>query len=151
MAYLALERWTPRRIARAFARAGRANVLPYLNQVRTISVELPLYQIRLLHYLAEMRSGGRPRLTVSDVLEYELAALAAEEEPDVIDREIAGFEGALNFPSTEHWPQVFEIQCLFCGTAIDERREICAACVERHAPADDGCSRDGRHGHGHGN
>jgi len=141
VAFLALERWTPGRIARTLARAGHAHVLPYFNQARTISVELPLYQIRMLHYLAEMRSKGRPLLTVSDVLEYELDALASEEEPAVIDREIAGFDAAAHFPSFWDRPQGVETRCLFCGTTIEGGKEVCAACADRHVPANDNLSR----------
>jgi hypothetical protein len=142
VAFLALERWTPRRIARTLAVAGRAHALPYFNQVRTIAVELPLYQIRLLHYLAEMRSGeGVPPLNVSDILEYELDALASEEDLALIDRAIAGFAAAAYFPSFEDRPQLVETICLFCGTTIDDGQEVCAACAERHIPATDNLSR----------
>lgn len=141
VAFLAIERWTPSRIAQTLARAGHAHVLPYFNQLRTISVELPLYQIRMLHYLAEMRSKGRPLLTVSDVLEYELDALASEEGPAVIDREIAGFDAAAHFPSFGDRPQLVEAQCLFCGTTIEDGKEVCAACAERHVPATGNLSR----------
>jgi hypothetical protein len=141
VAFLALERWTAGRIARTLAHAGRTHALPYFNQVRTISVELPLYQIRLLHYLAKMRSEGRPPLTVSDVLECELDALASEMEPAVIDREIAGFEAAVYFPSFEDRPQVVDIRCVFCGKTIDGGQDACAPCAERHVPANDGRAR----------
>jgi hypothetical protein len=79
VAHLALERWTPRQIARTLQRAGFAHALPPLNHVRAITVELPEYQIRMLQYLAEQQGAedGAPR-SASDILEYELAAIASE-------------------------------------------------------------------------
>ena len=95
----------------------------------------------MLHHLYQSRRKGRPLLTVSDVLEYELDALASEEEPAVIDRDIAGFEDATHFPSFGDRPRLVEAQCLFCGTTIEEGKEACAACAERHVPATDNLSR----------
>lgn len=136
VAFLALERWTPRRIARTLTRAGRAHALPYLNQLRTISVELPLYQIRLLHFLAKVRTQeGRPPLAVSDVLEYELDALASQEELPAVCQEIAGFEAAANFPAFEGGQQFLEHSCNFCGTSITAAEDVCVHCCERHVPS----------------
>src|SRR5947209_248566 len=73
VAHLALVRWTPRMIARALGRAGAAQALPPLNRMHTIPVELPLYQIRLLHWLAESHSEpGEPPRNASDILEHEI-------------------------------------------------------------------------------
>lgn len=94
------------------------------------------YQIRLLHYLAEeRRKEGAPPLAVSDVLEYELDALACGEDPRSIDRLIPGFSAAAGFPSFHDRPQLVGDQCLFCGTAIESPREVCARCHARHVPA----------------
>ena len=99
VAFLALQRWPPRQLARILRRAGQASVLPPLNQFHTIRVELPAYQIRLLHYLAERRSRrGAPPLALSDVLEYELGMLAFEEDLAAIDRAIPGFAAAAHYP-----------------------------------------------------
>jgi len=65
----------------------------------TIEVELPLYQIRLLHHLAEQRSSrGGLTLAASDVLEYELGTLACEEDAAAIERAIPGFAAAAHYP-----------------------------------------------------
>lgn len=134
-AFLALERWTPRQIAGILRRAGHHDVLPPLNRFRTIPVELPVYQIRLLHYLAERRSvRGAPPLAASDVLEYELSALAFEEDVATIDRTVPGFAAAASYPSEQDQPQVTADGCVFCGSATDAAAGICAKCVRRHVP-----------------
>lgn len=136
--FLALTRWTPRQIAQAVRRAGHQQALPLLNQFRTITVELPVYQIRLLHYLAEQRrTHGAPPLAVSDVLEYELSALAVEEDLAAIDRVIPGFAAAANYPLSEEWPQPAAESCLYCGASVAPNREACPACVARHVPRND--------------
>ena len=93
---LVLERWTPRQIERILVRAGRESAVPPLSRFHAITVELPLYQIRLLRQLAQARSlPGRSPLTVSDVLEDELAALAQRG----VARELADFAEAAWFPA----------------------------------------------------
>ncbi len=63
-------------IAAAVRRAGMEHALPRLNETHTIRVALPLYQIRLLHWLAVTRSEpGKPELTVSDVLEHDVSMM----------------------------------------------------------------------------
>jgi hypothetical protein len=137
VAALALTHWTPRRIASLLAGAGHAGALPPLNQWRTITVELPVYQIRLLHHLAERRSTpGAPPLAASDVLEYELGALAFEEDVTAIDRVIPGFAAAANYPSLQDQPQATQ-GCVFCGADGGAAQDICTACRVRHVPADD--------------
>ncbi len=138
VASLVLRRWTPRQIAHILRRAGQADVLPALNQYRTIQVELPLYQIRLLHHLARQRhSRGAPPLAVSDVLEYELDALAFEENVAAMARAIPGFVVAANYPLSQEGPPRIATGCVFCGAGVRTGREVCAACVARHVPADD--------------
>lgn len=135
---LALERWTPRQIARILRRAGQAGVLPALNEYRTIQVELPLYQIRLLHWLARHRGPrGGPPLAVSDVLEYELGALAFEENVAAIARAIPGFGAAANYPLSQDRAPRTATGCVFCGAGVVAGREMCAACGRRHFPADE--------------
>ena len=138
VANLALERWTPREIARTLERAGHAHVLPPLSQFRSITIELPVYQIRLLHQLAEEKSAeaGAPR-TVSDVLEYELAAMATG-EPEMEER-FPGFETAALFPKPYHAQHLVEKRCLYCGGDVGDEA-ICAACVRRHVPDEGGYS-----------
>jgi hypothetical protein len=98
VANLALERWAPREIARALERAGHGHALAPLNQFRAITVELPVYQIRMLQHLAEQRSAedSAPR-SVSDILEYELAAMATENAAEM-ERLLPGFTLAALFP-----------------------------------------------------
>lgn len=129
VAWLALARGTPRRIAHVVGDA-----LPPLNQFRAIRVELPLYQLRLLHYLAGQWSTRGTALAVSDVLEYELAALAFEEDLAAIDRAIPGFAAAANFPLLQEESPAAAAGCVFCGAAVGEDRETCAACAARHVP-----------------
>src|SRR5690349_9371113 len=57
VALLALRRWTPRMVDGALDVVHR-DAVPRLNRVRLIQVQLPLYQIRLLHVLAEGRRAG---------------------------------------------------------------------------------------------
>lgn len=141
VAFFALERWTPRQIAAMLRRAGVPHALPMLNQLRTITIELPAYQVRLLHYLAEARSADRTRpLSVSDVLEHELDALASAEDSSEIDRVIPGFAAAAAFPSLTDRLQLVSDQCLFCGTAVGPARAACPSCEERHVPASSGDS-----------
>ena len=98
VASLALERWTPRQIAQTLERAGHSEALPRLNQVRAITIELPVYQIRLLEYLAEEQSArdGAPR-SISDALERALDALAFDDAAE-LERRVPGFEEARLFP-----------------------------------------------------
>jgi hypothetical protein len=139
VANLALERWTPRQIGRALERAGHADALPPLNQFRPITIELPLYQIRLLHRLAEERSEeGRPSWNVSDVLEYEIAAMAAGQS-DMEDR-LPGFEIAALFPKLSGAPHLIEQSCLFCGDVVTDD-DVCEACARRHVPRGEGSGR----------
>src|SRR5437763_13662624 len=128
---LAILRWTPRMIAGALRRAGAEHALPYLNQTRTIRIELPLYQIRLLHWLAVSGSeAGKPPLNVSDVLERELDALAAD---DRAEREVRGFRAAREFPSSARRPHALEQSCIYCGSqALVRGCDACAACIDRH-------------------
>ena len=134
---LALKRWTPRQIAHILRRTGQSDILPALNQYRTIQIELPLYQIRLLHSLARQRhSRGAPPLAVSDVLEYELGALAFEENVAALAHAIPGFVAAANYPLSQDGPTRIATGCLFCGAGVRAEREACAACVARHVPVD---------------
>lgn len=134
VASLALERWTPRQIARALQRAGYAHVLPPLNEVRVITVELPVYQIRYLHQLAEEKSteDAAPR-NVSDIIEYELAALIAG-RTEGINPHVSLFEIAALFtkPSLAH--DRAGTRCLYCGEAVPDGEEICLSCRRRHVP-----------------
>jgi len=136
---LVLQRWTPRQIAQILRRAGHPRALSPLHQLHTIKVELRLYQIRLLHYLAEQRSArGAPPLAVSDVLEYELGALAFEEDLAAIDRAIPGIAAAASDPLLQDRSQLVDERCVFCGAGVARSRKVCRQCRTRHVPADDG-------------
>ena len=121
---LVLEWRTPREIARIMARAGRVSDIPFRHRFHTIAVELPLYQIRLLHELAKARSvaGGTPR-TVSDVLEYELEMLAHGE----------GVAASISLDSFHEGPPV-AVGCLYCGIPVGSGERWCATCAARHVP-----------------
>ena len=135
---LAVTQWTPRRIAAITRRAGHADVLPPLNQHRRITVELPVYQIRLLHLLADRRSlADAPPLTVSDILEYELSELAYVEHPRLTEQAIPGLTGAIHYPSLESWSHARDaIGCLFCGSGVLAPGEVCPNCTRRHVPTE---------------
>jgi len=136
VAQLALRRWTPRMIDGALDIVHRDTV-PRLNRVRQIQVQLPLYQIRLLHVLAEQRRAGfRGRLNASDVLEHELLEVALSADADEIEAEIPGFRAALQYPyfipREDDWATAF---CRFCGRVSGVAgREICDDCKVRHEP-----------------
>jgi hypothetical protein len=136
VAALALRRWTPRMIDGALDVAHR-DAVPRLNRVRQIQVQLPLYQIRLLHVLAEQRRAGfRGRLNASDVLEHELLEAALSADADEIEAEIPGFRAALQYPyfipREDDWATAF---CRFCGRVSGVAgREMCDDCKVRHEP-----------------
>lgn len=136
VAFLALRRWTPRMIDGALDVIHR-DAVPRLNRVRQIQVQLPLYQIRLLHVLAEQRRAGfRGRLNASDVLEHELLEVALSADAAEIEEEIPGFRAALQYPyfvpREDDWATAF---CRFCGRLSGVAgREICDDCKLRHEP-----------------
>lgn len=136
VALLAFRRWTPRMIDGALDVVHRDTV-PRLNRVRQIQVQLPLYQIRLLHVLAESRrTGFRGRLNASDVLEHELLEVALSVDAAEIEAEIPGFRAALQYPyfipREDDWATAF---CRFCGRLSGVAgREMCDDCKLRHEP-----------------
>lgn len=136
VALLASRRWTPRMIDGALDVVHR-DVVPRLNRVRQIQVQLPLYLIRLLHVLAERRRASfRGRLNASDVLEYELLEVALSEDATEIEAEIPGFRAALQYPyfipREDDWATAF---CRFCGRLSGVAgREMCDDCTLRHEP-----------------
>lgn len=136
VALLALHRWTPRMISQALARHGVLDAgLPHLNQTRSIQVELPIYQIRYLHWLARQASEpGQPPLNVSDVLERQLdAAAGAPDDADAVHLEhaIPGYMQAAEFPRADAPPAV-ENRCLYCGAMLAEATGACADCTALH-------------------
>lgn len=133
VANLALRRCTPREIARTLERAGHADMLLPLNHFHTIKIELPLYQIRLLHHLAEKRSAedGAPR-SISDILEYELAMLAAGASE--LDEHFPGFLAAMCFPASNEVQHSIDGRCLYCAGEVGSGEDVCSACASRHVP-----------------
>jgi|GEM_PF-1183317 len=136
VALLALRRWTPRMVDGALDVLHR-DAVPRLNRIRQIQVQLPLYQIRLLHVLAEQRRAGfRGRLNASDVLEHELLEVALSVDAAEIEAEIPGFRAALQYPyfipREDDWATAF---CRFCGRLSGVAgREMCDDCKLRHEP-----------------
>jgi hypothetical protein len=136
VAQLALRRWTPRMIDGALDVVHR-DTMPRLNRVRIIQVQLPLYQIRLLHVLAEQRRADfRGRLNASDVLEHELLEVALSADAEEMEAEIPGFRAALQYPyfipREDDWATAF---CRFCGRVSGVAgREMCDDCKLRHEP-----------------
>lgn len=131
---LALERWTPRMIAAAIRRAGLEHALPLLNETRTILVELPLYQIRLLHWLAVTRTEpGKPELTVSDVLEHDIhMMLALDAAEHGAASAIPNLGAAMEFPFVREPPRRGEKTCIYCGGAVPAKCDACTSCRARH-------------------
>ncbi|HYU25636.1 MAG TPA: hypothetical protein VEO74_10565 [Thermoanaerobaculia bacterium] len=137
VAQLALARWTPRMISAALERAGARDALPPLNQTHTIRVELPLYQIRLLHWLAARWSEeGKPPLNVSDVLERQLDGMATLDGVDavLIEGRIPGFRSASQFPFREEPAPAAAERCVYCGAAPPTESGACAECAARNEP-----------------
>jgi len=133
---LAQARWTPRMISAALARAGVEHTLPYLNRTRAIRVELPLYQIRMLHWLA-MQAGepGKPPRNASDILEQELDGVAAGlDGVEAIKAAMAipGFVAAVHFPHAEDVAAATQEWCIYCGSEPATSRGACAACGRLH-------------------
>jgi hypothetical protein len=136
VAGLALDRWTPRMISGALGSTDRLPVIPLLNRVQQIEVFLPVYQIRLLHYLAEMERGFRAPLNASDVLERHLLDLAGAVDADELELAIPGFRAALDYPyfipREADWFTAF---CWYCGRVSDvPGRQVCTDCHRRHEP-----------------
>ena len=137
VARLAHDRWTPRMINGALGSADRLRVVPLLNRVQQVEVFLPVYQIRLLHYLAEVERGHfRARLNASDVLERHLLDLASSMNVDVLELAIPGFRAALDYPyfipRDDDWATAF---CWYCGRVSDvPGRQVCTDCHRRHEP-----------------
>jgi hypothetical protein len=137
VARLALDRWTPRMLNGALGSTDRLGVIPLLNRVQQIEVFLPVYQIRLLHYLAEMERGQfRARLNASDILERHLLDLASSINADVLELAIPGFRAALDYPyfisREDDRSTAF---CWYCGRVSDvPGRQVCTDCHGRHEP-----------------
>jgi hypothetical protein len=136
VATLAFQRWRPRMVAAALD-VGYRNAMPTLNRVKHIDIHLPLYQIRLLHVLAEMRRGGfRVQLNASDILEQQLLDLASSLDASVMEEAIPGFGAAIRYPyfipRDDDWATAF---CRFCGRVSGVAgREMCDDCIARHEP-----------------
>jgi hypothetical protein len=136
-ARLALDRWTPRMINVALGSTDRLSVVPLLNRIQQIEVFLPVYQIRLLHYLAERERGQfRARLNASDVLERHLLDLASAVDADELELAVPGFRAALDYPyfipREDDWFTAF---CWYCGRVSDvPGRQVCTNCHGRHEP-----------------
>jgi hypothetical protein len=134
---LALDRWTPRMINGALGSTDRLPVIPLLNRVQQIEVFLPVYQIRLLHYLAEMERGQfRAPLNASDVLEQRLLDLASAVDADELEIAIPGFRAALDYPYfIPRADDRFTAFCWYCGRVSDvPGRQVCTDCHRRHEP-----------------
>jgi hypothetical protein len=137
VAGLALDRWTPRMINGALGSTDCLPVIPLLNRVQQIELFLPVYQIRLLHYLAEMERGQfRAALNASDVLERHLLDLASAVNADELELAIPGFRAALDYPyfipRENDWSTAF---CWYCGRVSDvPGRQVCTECHRRHEP-----------------
>lgn len=137
VARFALDRWTPRMINGALGATDRLPVIPLLNRIQQIEVFLPVYQIRLLHYLAEIERGQfRAALNLSDVLERHLLDLASAVNADELELAIPGFRAALDYPyfipRENDWSTAF---CWYCGQVSDvPGRQVCTECHRRHEP-----------------
>ncbi|HET7436876.1 MAG TPA: hypothetical protein VFN10_19365 [Thermoanaerobaculia bacterium] len=137
VARLALDRWTPRMIDGALGSTDRLAAIPLLNRVQQLAVFLPVYQVRLLHYLAETNRGQfRARLNASDVLEQHLLDLASAVDADELELAIPGFQAACHYPTfvprADDWGTAF---CWYCGRVSDvPGQQICTDCHARHEP-----------------
>lgn len=137
VAKLALDRWTQRMVNGALGSVDRLSVVPLLNRVQQIEVFLPVYQIRLLHYLAEMERGQfRARLNASDVLERHLLDFASAVSADELELAIPGFRAALQYPYfIPREDDRFTAFCWYCGRVSDvPGRHVCTDCHRSHEP-----------------
>jgi hypothetical protein len=137
VAKLALDQWTPRMINGALGSTNRLATIPLLNRVQQIEVFLPVYQIRLLHYLAEIERGQfRAPLNASDVLERHLLDLASAVNPDELELAIPGFRAALHYPFfIPRENDRITAFCWYCGRMSDvPGRQVCTDCHRRHEP-----------------
>jgi hypothetical protein len=136
VARLMQDRWTPRMIDAALGHQ-RVGVIPPLNRVQHIEAWLPLYQIRLLHYLAEHEQGTiRARLNASDILERLLLDHASGVHNDDVEEAIPGFRDALHYPYfIPRDDDIGTTFCRYCGRVSDViGRELCEDCSKRHQP-----------------
>jgi hypothetical protein len=137
VAKLALDRWTPRMIDGALGSTDRLSVVPLLNRVQQIAVFLPVYQIRFLHYLAEIERGQvRAPLNASDVLERHILDLVSGVNADELELAIPGFRAALQYPYfIPREDDRCTAFCWYCGRASDvPGRQVCTDCHRRHEP-----------------
>jgi hypothetical protein len=113
------------------------DAIPLLNQHRLIRISLPIYQIRLLDYLARVESLTRhlPR-NASDIIERVLHDYANTHDAAVIDTAIPGFAHALTYPYfTPRRTGLLWLRCRYCGIAISQpSRAVCRTCERRHEP-----------------
>lgn len=136
VAVLALEQWTPRMIQAAL-RGDADDAIPLLNQHRLIRISVPIYQIRLLDYLARVESARRHHaLNASDIIERVLHDFANTHDAAVIDAEIPGFAHALTYPYfTPRHTGLLWLRCRYCGIAISQpSRAVCRPCERHHEP-----------------
>jgi len=104
VAAFAMHRWTPRMIFKALGEAHESALL-HLNRLASIRVQLPLYQVRMLHVLANREQGDfRGRLNASDIIEQQLHALANTIDADEMEQSVPGFRAALHYPDLPHQP-----------------------------------------------
>ena len=136
VATFALRRWTPRMVC-SLLDSAHAAAIPHLNRMAVIQVQLPLYQIRMLHVLASTNSVGfRAPLNVSDIIEQQLLDLADSVDSDEIEDAIPGFQAARRYPYFVTYEDDQDTRyCRFCGVVVEEQdREVCDDCRERHEP-----------------
>ncbi len=125
---LVSQRWTPRMVA-----AALVNFVPYLNRTRVIPVELPIYQIRLLHQLA-VSSGdaSMPPRNVSDVLEREIHMHTVVESMADGEELVPGLANAAHFPLYEQRPQLVRDSCVYCASPSKSAGVACPSCLTLH-------------------
>ncbi|HKS23679.1 MAG TPA: hypothetical protein VJZ76_12830 [Thermoanaerobaculia bacterium] len=98
VAAFAMRRWTPRMIFKVLGEAHES-ALPHLDRLASIRVELPLYQVRMLHVLASTEQEEfRGRFNASDIIEQQLHALANTVDAGEMEKLVPGFRAALHYP-----------------------------------------------------
>jgi hypothetical protein len=99
VAFIALyERWGVRRIASVLLRNERE--VPRLNQLATIRVQLPLYQLRALQEEAARKSAAcKAQWNVSDVVTTVLSAWIVSAAGGVEET-----EAGADLQNADHWP-----------------------------------------------
>ena len=125
---LALERWTPRMLHNVLG-----DLLPPLNQTAVIPVELPIYQIRVLHGLAvSWTERQNPPLNASDIIERAVHLHLVPDYFETVGAATPETLAAAEFPHFRPALRLVRRCCRYCGGGTAVNAQACTACLVRH-------------------